>query len=136
MPQSDLKRLVARAQRLAVAGPIDQAQAVNLEILEMDTANLGALRRLGNYFNKENLESEQAADGTLAALPAQRLVFRGEVEKTSMSGECYSVTHRGLTYWLITWTPTSVASPPVTEELNDLRKRFSFLKKNGEPGKE
>jgi hypothetical protein len=91
-----------------------------------------ALRRLGNLFNKENLESEHADDTSLAGLPAQHLVFRGEVDGINMSGECHSVTHHGLTYWLITWAPASEMSPLLPQEFEQVRKNFRFLKK--EPG--
>src|SRR4029077_20096042 len=62
-----------------------------------------AIRRLGSYFNKENLEWEQEVDSSLADLRAQHLVFRGEINNTSMSGECYCAPQQGLAHWLLTW---------------------------------
>jgi hypothetical protein len=87
-----------------------------------------ALRRLGNLFNKENLESERGEDTSLAGLPAQHLVFRGEVDGINMSGDCHALAHRGLTYWLITWAPTSEMSLLLRQDFEELGKRFRFLK--------
>jgi hypothetical protein len=86
-----------------------------------------AVRRLGGYFQKDNLEMEQREDAELAGLRAQRLVFRGEVADAVMSGECYILFHQGNAYWFVTWAPVSEVEE-AREEFADLRKRFGLLK--------
>jgi hypothetical protein len=71
---NDLNRLISRAQALAVAGPLAEAQSVNLQILEVDTSNLSALRRLGKM-------AKDAGDQD-AALAYYRRVLDLEPEDT------------------------------------------------------
>jgi hypothetical protein len=85
------------------------------------------IRRLGNYFQKDNLETEQREDGQLAGLRAQRLVFRGEVDDTAMSGECYILVHKGIAYWFVTWAPAREIEEAQGEFAN-LRRRFALVK--------
>jgi hypothetical protein len=85
-----------------------------------------AVSRLGGYFKKENLEWERAGEGQLAGRPAQRLVFRGEVENQAMSGEGYYLLNQGLAYYFITWAPTE-AIDKAQKEFSELRKRLALI---------
>jgi tetratricopeptide (TPR) repeat protein len=58
-PTQPLAALEARARQLAVIGPADEAKQLNLQILEIDTANLDALRRLGKI-SKDTGDSDAA----------------------------------------------------------------------------
>ncbi len=90
------------------------------------TARDEAIRRLGNYFNKDSLEWEQGEDGELAGQRAQRLRFRGEVNNQAMSGECWILAHQGIAYWLLTWAPANAAET-AGRDFEDLRRRFALL---------
>jgi hypothetical protein len=86
-----------------------------------------AVRRLGGYFHPESLEQEARADGQLAGHRAQHLVFRGEADSQSMSGECYILFHQGVAYWVVTWAPASQIET-AQQEFDGLRQRFSLVK--------
>jgi hypothetical protein len=83
------------------------------------------LRRLQGYFT-EHLQTESREEAELAGRPAQRLVFRGDVDQVVMAGECTTFAHQGIAYWLILWAPVHDAAV-AQEEFDDLRRRFSLL---------
>jgi len=84
-----------------------------------------AVRLLGNYFNKDNLEMS-AGDARLAGLKAQLLVFRGDIEDNPMSGECAMVASHGVAYWFVTWAPAGAADT-VQAEFAKLRDRLGLM---------
>jgi hypothetical protein len=86
-----------------------------------------AVGSLNAYF--QNFEWDQKTDTKLAGQRAQRLVFQGEWNSIMMSGECYLLTYKGITYALSTWAPAvQVKEGTVEAEFEDLRGRFSLLK--------
>jgi hypothetical protein len=85
-----------------------------------------AIRRLGAYFSKENLEWERGGDIQVAGLPGQRVVFKGEVKHKAMSGECCILCYQGLAYYIVTWAPVE-AVDTAQKEFPELRKRFVLL---------
>jgi hypothetical protein len=95
-----------------------------------------ALRRLVGYFSKEHLEWERSGEGILAGLPAQRLLFRGDLANPGepgsaergpkMSGECHYLLHQGLAYFFLTWSPAHQFDQ-AQKEFADLRKRFTLI---------
>jgi hypothetical protein len=85
-----------------------------------------ALRRLGGYFNGDNLEWEERPDVQLAGLPAHCFAFQGEVDNTALRGECSMLFADGRAYWLVLWFPgTRLAGS--AREYADLRSRLTFL---------
>jgi len=84
-----------------------------------------AVRLLGNYFNKDNLEMT-SGDTRLAGLKAQLLVFRGETEDNPMSGECAMVASHGIAYWFVTWAPAGAAET-IQAEFAKLRDRLGLM---------
>jgi hypothetical protein len=91
-----------------------------------------ALRRLGDYFNKDNLEWEEREPGQLAGQPAQRLVFRGETAGHSMSGECDLLIAGCRAYVFLAWAPADQVQT-AAQEFPELLTRFSLLSKTKAP---
>ncbi len=84
-----------------------------------------AVSRLNGYF--KNLEWEPANEGTLAGRKALRIVFQGSAGGSTMEGECYILTYKGIAYWFTTWAPLR-EGPQLGEEFSNIRDGFSLLK--------
>jgi len=55
-----------------------------------------------------NAAIEEPGDAPpVAGQAVRRLVFQGEVDETSVSGECSMFAHQGVGYWLVIWTPAA-----------------------------
>jgi hypothetical protein len=86
------------------------------------------VRRLGSYFSKENLESDEGPQTTMAGHAARQIVFRGEIDNHSMNGICAMFSERGLAYWLAMWVPA--ADGTVSEDqFAEMRRRLVLLDK-------
>jgi hypothetical protein len=88
-----------------------------------------ARNRLGRFF--KNLESDPAkgepikATADIAGQKALRIVFRGDVNETAMSGECLMFSHQGIGYWFYGWTPATEVAAGATE-FEAIRSKFSL----------
>lgn len=88
-----------------------------------------AVQRLGSYFTAFEWEPKTEID--LAGQKALRLIFQGKVNGKMMSGECCSLAHKGVAYWLTAWTTAEEAQQnagSIVTEFERLRKGFSLGK--------
>jgi hypothetical protein len=81
--------------------------------------------RLGGYFYKESLESDDGGSVEMAGHSAHRLVFHGDVESVPMIGECAILTMGSNAYFLILWAPRANAEASA-RDYADLRGRLAI----------
>lgn len=95
MGDPSLVELLERAEQLAVSGPSDVAERVNLEIIALDPENLAALRRLGKI-SKDRGDSDAAITyfrRTLELAPADTIA-KSQLER--LQGGPIRSTPRGI----------------------------------------
>lgn len=93
-----------------------------------DEVREDGVRRLERYF-RDNLETEAGEEVRLAGHPAQRMVFRGQIDGTTLSGESYQFAHQGIAYWVMTWAPAA-SIQEARDEFDDLRGRLALVQEH------
>jgi hypothetical protein len=96
-----------------------------------------AIVQLKRYFG-ESVEWDLKEDDEVAGETARKLLFQGELNSNLYSGECCTVAHKGMGYWIFTWKAGSMdeleRSPGLRNEFAELRKGLSFKERPGWKG--
>lgn len=128
--KDDALKNATRTNALALSRK-DPDLALTLSAKDYKTTNpdVGALvdeavRRLGGYF--ATFEYEQKEEVELAGHKGQRLAFQGKFGDQLMGGECYLLAHKGIGYWLVTWT----SAEEIRRQPEQVRQEFERVRKS------